>query len=502
MFQLPLFNQLFSAEDSCCNSCAHAFIPHAKAPSTLQVNTCITKRSKSYHKPHSSLHTVLHASLLAALLTCFAAPLSAFAEVRTSDSVLGKPAEELSIDVTELPDFAAPHAIVMDKDGTIFYERDADAEVRIASITKVMTAILTLENTDGSETMTIDHRAATVGESSAGLKEGDRLTVDSCLKALMIPSGNDAAMALATYVGHKIDPNTQDPYSTFIEAMNTKAAELGMKHSLFENPHGLDFNGWEGNLHSSAHDVALMFKYAMQNEKFRTLTSNPNNKITVVGTDGSERTLEMIERNLILGEHGNIGGKTGGTYEALQCFVGAFSRDDREVYTVTLGSDGEDQRWADTLAVANWYYDHWTALPLVHTTSKLGETPILGKAVCSSWTDKVVRVSIDDPQAVTAPVFTLAGPVEQKLDLRELSSEVSKGDKAGTLCFTQNGTEIGKADLIAAEDIAEPSPFEWVMIQFDRVVRFFESKPSTAESSALNKAPNPLEYDAWEAVIA
>lgn len=154
-----------------------------------------------------------------------------------------------------MPDIQAQNAIVVAQDGTVYYERDADTEVKIASITKIMTAIVTLENTSGSEELTVDNRAATVGESSAGLLEGDRLTVSDCLKALMIPSGNDAALALATYVGGKIDPASSDPYATFIEAMNSTAAELGMEHTVFENPHGLDFSGWEGDFHSTARDV-------------------------------------------------------------------------------------------------------------------------------------------------------------------------------------------------------------------------------------------------------
>ena len=256
-----------------------------------------------------------------------ACPQPAFASQLDTDAILGIAESERDDDVSDRPDIEARNAIVVGSDGTVYFERDADAQVKIASITKVMTAIVALENSSLDDEVVVDHAAATVGQSSADLKEGDVLTMEEALRALLVPSGNDAAMAIASTVGAKIDPSSDDPYDAFIQAMNEKSAELGMK-SAFTNPHGLDFEGWEADMHSSARDVATMFAYAMQNDDFRALTSTTNNVITVTGADGAERDITMIERNTILGRDGNIGGKTGGTYEALQCFVGAFSRED------------------------------------------------------------------------------------------------------------------------------------------------------------------------------
>ena len=165
---------------------------------------------------HAQSARALMPRLLAVLsLACcvlLGTPALAGAETSMTDIVCGITAEERGLADAELPDIEAAQAIVMDPNGTVYYERDADTQTKIASITKVMTAIVALENADLSTTITVDHAAATVGESTAHLQEGDTLTLETALRALLIPSGNDAAMAIATTVGAIIDPTSTDPY--------------------------------------------------------------------------------------------------------------------------------------------------------------------------------------------------------------------------------------------------------------------------------------------------
>ncbi len=435
-------------------------------------------------------------AVLALGLALGASPAGAYAEMRDTDAICGRTYTEETRETEDRPDIACQEAIVMGKDGTVYFERDADKEVKIASITKVMTAIVVLENTSADDELVVGHRAATVGQSSADLREGDVLTRDEALKALMIPSGNDAAMALATFTGSKIDPASSDPYQVFIDAMNAKAQELGMDHSVFANPHGLDFDGWEGDFHSTARDVATMFAHAMEDETFRELTANPDNQITVTSADGTERTIDMVERNKILGTESNIGGKTGGTYEALQCFVGAFQRDaGGEIYTVTLGSDGDQQRWDDTLALANWYYGHVVAYPIAPTTRTCGDgMPLVAKAPHADWSDKTVDITVEHPDQ-TVDLFSLAGDVELELDLAELHGDVKTGDAAGTIRVMQNGAEVGQGVLVCAEDLAAPAGFDWVMVQLDRLFRLMSGRPGTAEVKQYAAAINAHDFD-------
>ncbi|MDY2777432.1 MAG: D-alanyl-D-alanine carboxypeptidase [Collinsella sp.] len=445
----------------------------------------------------SSRHPWARAAAACALIALLSSPLPAAAEVRDTDIICGVPNTEVERATNDRPDIQAQEAIVVDDEGTVLFERDADKPVKIASVTKVMTAIVALENSDPNATITVDHRAATVGQSSADLKEGDVLTMEEALRALMIPSGNDAAMAIASSVGAMIDPESDDPYGVFIDAMNKKAQELGMANSVFSNPHGLDFDGWEGDFHSTARDVATMFAYAMKNESFRALTSSPDNQITVTGADGTERTIDMIERNTILGQHGNIGGKTGGTYEALQCFVGAFSREPGgEIYTVTLGSDGDEQRWEDTLALANWYYDHVISYPIGTSERTCPDgSPLIARVPHADWTDKGVDVTLKDP-GQTVEVFSLSGDLVADLALSPLGGTVAKGDAAGELVIAQNGEEIATAELVAAENQAAPSGIDWLLVQFDRLVRFLTGQPGSAEQRVFVDTVDPLELDA------
>lgn len=446
---------------------------------------------------HNALNLRLSA-LMAALLCALcitAMPAPALADQPDTDIICGTAESERQDAVADRPDISAPHAIVVGKDGTIYYERAADDQTKIASITKVMTAVVALDNAPLDTTITVDHAAATVGQSTADLKEGDTMTLETALRALLIPSGNDAGMAIARTVGAIIDPSSDDPYGVFVDAMNKKAQELGMG-SKFTNPHGLDFDGWEADMHSSARDVATMFSYAMRNEDFRAITASTNNVAHVTGADGTERDITMIERNKILGTNGNIGGKTGGTYDALSCFVGAFSREDGgEIYTVVLGCADDDVRFADTLTLANWYYDHIVDYPAITSdkTAANGQ-PLVARAADSDWTDKTIDVTAKDP-AQTAQIFNLAGDVEQKLDLKTLSGNIKSGDDAGTLTLVQDGHTIATVKLVCAQDQATPTPLEWCLVQLDRLFRLVAGQPQQAESSLVATAPSPLDID-------
>lgn len=439
----------------------------------------------------------VHLACLCALAMVLCVPNMARAEVRADDIVLGTPASERSIPVSELPDITATHALIVTKDGTAYYERAADDPIKVASTTKVMTALVALEHAPLDMTITVDHAAATVGEASAGLCEGDVMTLEEALTGLMVTSGNDTAMAIATAVGARIDPASTDPYRTFIDAMNAKATELGCKDTLFENPHGLDFGAWEGNLHATARDMGIIYAAAMENEQFRALDNSDRTEIHVTSADGTPRTLPLIVRNAIRGQEGNIGGKTGTTTDAGNCFLSGFSREPGgEIYIAVYGSPSSEERFADTLTLANWYYGHFATVPIANTTATSNGLPILAQVACTDWTDRTIGATIEDPeQAIT--LFSLAGPLEQQIDVKPVTGSVAQGATLGSVMYLQNGANVAEVPLIAATSQSAPDPLEWVMVQFDRVVRFFQGKPGSTETSLLNEAPDPLALDSW-----
>ena len=416
-------------------------------------------------------------------------PSVAGAQVLTTDIICGKAADARGIAAEDLPDIDASNAFVMGKNGTAYYARSADEQVKIASITKVMTAILAVENCKMDEKITVSNAAATVGNSTAGLLEGDELTVEQALRGLMIPSGNDAAIALAEHVGKKLDPKTKDAVATFVKAMNEQAKKLGCTGTLFENPHGLDFDEWTGDMHSTAHDVALMMQEAMKDDTIREVMASKDPWIEVTGADGSDHSHSMDTHNVLLDQDGNIGGKTGTTDDAGYCFASAYNRDGDEIYTVVLNSSTTDQRFADTATLASWYYDHKVTVEIANTQKKTANgNPLMARVSQTDWTDKTIDATLADPTA-QATVFSLAGEVTEKVSYDDLSGTVHVGDKVGSVTLKQDGTKIAVIDLVADEEGTGPNPIEWLLVKLDRLGRRIDNRPLTAESETVAKAP-------------
>lgn len=416
-------------------------------------------------------------------------PSVAGAQVLTTDNICGKAADARGIAAEDLPDIDASNAFVMGKNGTVYYARSADEQVKIASITKVMTAILAVENCKMDEKITVSNAAATVGNSTAGLLEGDELTVEQALRGLMIPSGNDAAIALAEHVGKKLDPKTKDAVATFVKAMNERAKKLGCTGTLFENPHGLDFDEWAGDMHSTAHDVALMMQEAMKDDTIREVMASKDPWIEVTGADGSDHSHSLDTHNVLLGQDGNIGGKTGTTDDAGYCFASAYNRDGDEIYTVVLNSSTTDQRFADTATLASWYYDHKVTVDIANTQKKTANgNPLMARVSQTDWTDKTIDATLADPTA-QATVFSLAGEVTEKVSYDDLSGTVHVGDKVGSVTLKQDGTKIAVMDLVADEEGTGPNPIEWLLVKLDRLGRRIDNRPLTAESETVAKAP-------------
>ena len=227
----------------------------------------------------------------------------------------------------EAVQLSAAAAILMDADsGEVLYEKNAARRMRIASTTKIMTALVVLEHARLTDTITVtgDHM---VEGSSMYLKPGETVTVEELLYGLMLCSGNDAALALADCCGG---------LETFVAAMNDKAAALGMTDTSFANPNGLD----DEKHYSTARDMAVLAAYAAQDPTFRRICS------TRTATVGG-RT--MTNHNKLLSQvEGCIGMKTGYTRAAGRTLVSCAEREGRRLVAVTL-CDGND--WADHKAL-------------------------------------------------------------------------------------------------------------------------------------------------------
>lgn len=227
---------------------------------------------------------------------------------------------------------------------TILYEKNGLKQVPMASTTKIMTAIVVLENANLDDIVTISKKAAGTGGSRLGLKTNDKITVHDLLYGLMLKSGNDAAVALAEHVGGGIDG--------FAELMNKKASEMGLVNSHFVTPHGLD----QEKHYTTAYELACMADYALNIPKFREIVGSKKYNITI-----NARSSLIGNTNELLGNlYGVYGVKTGFTNGAGRCLVTACKRDDIDIITVVLSANTKKERTLDSVKLieyANKNYD-------------------------------------------------------------------------------------------------------------------------------------------------
>lgn len=441
--------------------------------------------------------------LLLALSLCTTLPAAAFADVRLADVVMGGTVEARDLSVAQCPSIDAQYAYVMDTQGAVYFQRNADTETQIASITKVMTAIVALENTSLDTKIQVSEAAAAIGESSASLQEGDVLTLDQALTAMLVSSGNDAALAIAETLGATWATSGQSTIEAFAAKMNEKAAELGMEHSVFENPHGLDFDAYAGNLHSSAHDVALMCAHAMQNEVFRNIVKQPVANVSVL-RDGETATLELQSTDEMLEEYeGACGIKTGFTALAGASFAGACERNGKTYIAVVINSSSENQRFTDCETLFDWVFAHQKTYQLINTTetaecTRNGETstvPVVAYVAHEGWIDKTIAATVDDSNQAL-DVFDLEGNISQEVVFDKITEDVHVGDKLGTLTFKQHNNVVATVTMVSCQDVAAPNMIEGIGVWFQRLAAGFAHGQTHADSLLVNTTPLILDRSA------
>ena len=424
---------------------------------------------------------------------------AAHADVRKADIVLGDTVESLGLTVADCPSIEAEYAILMDKEGNVYFEREADTPVHIASITKIMTAVTALDSVPIETEITVSETAAFIGESSAWLQAGDTMPLSEALKALLVPSGNDAAQAIAESIGAiMLQSEGSDPSDTdaccerFVDAMNAKAAELGMTNSVFTNPHGLDDGIYDADMHCSARDVAKMSAYAMQKQAIRDITSLANASC-LINRSGETITAEFESTDLLLDDYeGTCGIKTGFTDTAGACFAGACNRGE-DLYAIVLKSLDEWERFEDVRAMWDWYYAHCIDLPLANsdsfTVNAQGETvPLVAQVPAAAWIDKRVDATLEDPNAVVR-VFNIEGNVSQEVEYSYPEGTVHAGDVIGTITYKQRNEVIATAHMVSTQDLPGPNIFEMIAIWWNRLIGGFVGDDGIAEPKLYNKMP-------------
>lgn len=250
--------------------------------------------------------------------------------------------------VFEENEIQAIGAVLMDaRTGRVLWGKNEHAPLAMASTTKIMTAIAALENGDIESKVVASRRAAMAPKVHMGLSAGEEFRLYDLLLALMLESSNDAAIAIAEHISGSMED--------FCVLMTHKAREIGADNTVFETPSGLDA---ENHL-STAYDMALITRYALENEEFMRLINTRSAEFR-----SSRRVYHMNNKNRLLNEfEGANGVKTGFTGKAGQCFVGACKRGDMQLISVVLGSgwgaEGREQKWKDTKKILTHGFDNF-----------------------------------------------------------------------------------------------------------------------------------------------
>jgi serine-type D-Ala-D-Ala carboxypeptidase (penicillin-binding protein 5/6) len=230
---------------------------------------------------------------------------------------------------------AASAVLIEQKSGRILYEKEAHKKMRIASITKIMTAILAIESGKMNRYVTVSEQATRAEGSSVYLKPGEKIKLEDLVYGLMLRSGNDSAVAIAEYVGGSLDG--------FVYLMNQKAREIGMNNTHFANPHGLDDHE---NHYSTAYDMAILTRYAMQNKTYQKISGTKVHRAPNP-TENWDRVWKNKNRLLSKYKY-STGGKTGYTKRAKRTLVSTAQNGDMSLIAVTLNAPDD---WNDHISL-------------------------------------------------------------------------------------------------------------------------------------------------------
>lgn len=304
---------------------------------------------------------------------------------------------------TTLPDISSNSAIIMDQEsGRILYSKNINEKRPMASTTKIMTAIVAIENGDLEDVVAISKEASETEGSSIWLGENEKLTLEDLLYGLLLRSGNDAAFAIAEYVGH-------GDIEKFIDIMNKKAKSLEALHTSFVNPHGLDHQ----EHYTTAYDLAKISAYAMNNNMFKTIVST---KKKTIPWDGSEWNRSLHNTNKMLWNYEGANGiKTGYTSKAGKCLVSSASKNNMQLISVVLQSN---DIWSDSKAILDYSFDTYKPYAIVKKDEYLKSIQVLNGAkeiinvYCaddiviplSEGEEKSVKVELSIPDQIEAPI--------------------------------------------------------------------------------------------------
>ena len=364
----------------------------------------------------------------------------------------------VSVSSKELSLIESKSVILMEEtSGTVLFEKNADEKREIASVTKVMTALLLMEQIDAGkikydDLITASENAEEMGGSQVYLEVGEQMSVDDILKALMVASGNDAAVAIAEHVSGTVEE--------FVSLMNKKAEELGMKNTHFANPNGLPEESEPE--YSTARDVATMSR--------ELISKHPDiTKYTTIWMDslrGGEfalaNTNKLLSPAINTGYDGTTGLKTGFTTNAMHCLSATAKRGELGLVAVVLGGPTSDIRFSETKDLFNYGFNNFVLKGKIKQGEDIKETSVIkGKEETVMGVAKNDFVILDNKNE--------KGEMTKEIEMdKDIKAPVEKGQKIGVMRIKKGDSVMGEVDIVAKDTVKHRNIFDVIKLFFQK----------------------------------
>lgn len=349
----------------------------------------------------------------------------------------------------DAPETLSPGVILMEEStGTILYEKNMDEAHYPASITKIMTTLLALENGNLSDMVTFSDDAINNTEGSGIARDyGEQMTLEQCLYGVMLESANECAYAVAEHVGGTVE--------NFVDMMNAKAKELGCTNTHFANPHGLQ----DENHYTTAHDMALIAQAAYQNETFRIIIGTKMYTIPPTNKHAEETVLRNHHDMLCTYHNANrkylypycVGGKTGYTATANSTLVTYAEKDGMTLICVVMDTQSPNQ-FIDTVNLFDYAFDNFQVLNVAENdTDYSAET-----TVDNGNLDNIAPfVELDKEAVIVLPKTAEFSDTSSSVEYNDSDPEI-----AGSITYTYAGRNVGKADIKTTGVVVEGYAFD------------------------------------------
>ena len=360
----------------------------------------------------------------------------------------------------------SPNAIVMEMNtGTILYDKNSKEARYPASITKIMTTMLALENSELNEMVTFSDEAIDNTEGSGIARDyGEQMTMEDCLYAIMLESANECAYAVAEHISGSIE--------AFADLMNAKAKELGCVNTNFVNPHGLH----DDNHYTCCYDMALIAKAAYENETFRIITSTKARMIPPTNKHAEETPLQNHNKLLQNKKKGNYvyeyctGGKTGYTTNANATLVTFAEKDGMALVCVVMNTDGVSE-WTDSRALFDYCFDNFQ---LLNVSENETGYEVQKEVNANSLSGNPPFVELDKNACILLPKTVEFAEAESEVTLNREVSNI-----AGTISYSYAGRSVGKADIVTTGAVIEEYIFDNQIENAAEEEETIQLKPST-----------------------